>query len=149
MLFVTPWTVARQGPPSMEVSRILEYVASSSSKYSLGVSLFPLHLIPLSTRHSVLIFPRSVHSQSCPTLGDPMDCGMPGLPVHHQLLEFTQTHVHSVGDAIQPSHPLLSPSPALNLPSIRVFQISQLFTSGGQNIGVSASASLLPMNIQD
>ena len=50
-------------------------------------------------------------TQSCPTLCDPMDCSMPGLPVHHQLPEFTQTHVHWVGDAIQPSHPLSSPSP--------------------------------------
>ena len=50
-------------------------------------------------------------TQSCPTLCDPMNCSMPGLPVHHQLLEFTQTHVHRVGDAIQPSHPLSSPSP--------------------------------------
>ena len=55
-------------------------------------------------------------SQSCPTLCDPMDCSTPGLPVHHQLPEFTQTHVHWVSDAIQPSHPLLPPSPpALNL----------------------------------
>ena len=53
--------------------------------------------------------------QSCLTLCDPMDCSTPGLPVHHQLPEFTQTHVHRVGDAIQPSHPLSSPSPpALN-----------------------------------
>ena len=55
-------------------------------------------------------------TQSCPTLCDPMDCSTPGLPVHHQLLEFTQTHVHRVGEVIQPSHPLSSPSPpALNL----------------------------------
>ena len=55
-------------------------------------------------------------AQSCLTICDPMDCSMPGLPVHHQLLEFTQTHVHWVGDAIQLSHPLLSPSPpAFNL----------------------------------
>ena len=61
-------------------------------------------------------------AQLCPTLCDPMDCSRPGLPVHHQLPEFTQTHVHWVNDAIQPSHPLLSPSPpALNFPSIRVF----------------------------
>ena len=53
--------------------------------------------------------------QLCLTLCDPMDCSTPGLPVHHQLLEFTQTHVHRVSDAIQPSHPLSSPSPALNL----------------------------------
>ena len=55
-------------------------------------------------------------TQSYLTLCNPMDCSMPGLPVHHQLLEFTQTHVHSIGDAIQPSHPLSSPSPpAFNL----------------------------------
>ena len=55
-------------------------------------------------------------AQSCLTLCDPMNRSMPGLPVHHQLLEFSQTHVHWVGDAIQPSHPLSSPSPpALNL----------------------------------
>ena len=53
---------------------------------------------------------RSV-TQSCPTLCDPMNCSTPGLPVHHQLLEFTETHVHPVSDAIQPSHPLSSPSP--------------------------------------
>ena len=49
------------------------------------------------------------------TLSDPMNCSMPGFPIHHQLPEFTQTHVHWVGDAIQPSHPLSSPSPAFNL----------------------------------
>ena len=55
-------------------------------------------------------------AQSSPTLCDPMNCSTPGLPVHHRLPEFTQTHVHRVGDAIQPSHLLLSPSPpALNL----------------------------------
>ena len=53
--------------------------------------------------------------QSCPTPCDPMDCRTPGFPVHHQLPEFTQTHVHRVRDAIQPSHPLSSPSPASNL----------------------------------
>ena len=55
-------------------------------------------------------------TQSCPTLCDPMDCSTPGLPVHHQLPELAQTHVHRVGDAIQPSYPLSSPSlPAFNL----------------------------------
>ena len=49
-------------------------------------------------------------AQSCPTLCNPMNCSMPGLPVHHQLQEFTQTHIHQFGDAIQPSHPLSSPS---------------------------------------
>ena len=54
-------------------------------------------------------------TQSCPTLCDPMNCSTPGFPVHHQLPEFTQTHVHWVGDAIQPSHPLSSSPPAFNL----------------------------------
>ena len=90
-------------------------------------------------------------AQSCPTLCDPMDCSTPGFPVHHQLLEPTQTHVHRVSDAIQPCHPLLSPSPpAFNLSQHQsLFPVSQFFASGGQSIGVSASASVLPMNIQD
>ena len=54
-------------------------------------------------------------AQSCPTLCNPMNRSTPGLPAHHQLPEFTQTYVHWVGDAIQPSHPLSSPSPAFNL----------------------------------
>ena len=89
-------------------------------------------------------------AQSCLTLCDPMNPmnhSMPVLPVHHQLPESTQTHVHWVGDAIQPSHPLLSPSPpAFNLSQHRSFQMSQLFAVGGQNIGVSASTSVLPLN---
>ena len=61
-------------------------------------------------------------TKSCPTVCDPMNRGMPGLPVHHQLLESTQTHVHRVGDAIQPSHPLSSPLLLHAVfPSIRVF----------------------------
>ena len=61
-------------------------------------------------------------AQPCPTLCDPMNRSTPGLPIHHQLPEFTQTHVHWVGDAIQPSHPLSSPSPPDPIPpSIRVF----------------------------
>ena len=56
-------------------------------------------------------------TQSCPTLCNPMNCSTPGLPVHHQLPELTQTHVHQVGDAIQPSHPLSSPSPPAPNPS--------------------------------
>ena len=89
-------------------------------------------------------------AQSCPTLCNPMNRTTPGLPVHHQLLEFTQTHVHQVGDAIQPSHPLSSPSPPAPNPSQhQSFPVSQLFTWGGQSTGVSASASVLPKNTQD
>ena len=137
-------------------------------------------------------------TQSCPTLCDPMNHSTPGLPVHHQLQDFTQTHVHWVSDAIQPSHPLLSPSPPaislsqhlLLLPSrfshVRLcgtpwtaayqaspsmgfsrqehwsglpfpspfpasgsLKMSQLFSSGSQSIGVSASTSVVPMNTRD
>ena len=89
-------------------------------------------------------------AQSCSTLFDPMNRSTPGLPVHHQLPEFTQTHVHRVSDAI--SHLILC-CPLLLLPpvppSIRVFSNSQLFAWGGQSTGVSASASVLPVNTQD
>ena len=72
-----------------------------------------------------------------------MYCSTPGLPVHHQLPEFTQTHVHRVGDAIQPSHPLLHPVPfsshLQSFPAPGSFPMSQFFTSSGQHIGVSAS----------
>ena len=61
--------------------------------------------------------------QSCPTLCDPMDCSTPGLPVHHQLPELAQTHVHWISDAIQPSHPLSSPSP----PTFNLSQHQGLF----------------------
>ena len=89
-------------------------------------------------------------TQLCLTLCNPTDCSTAGFPVHYQLPELAQTHVHWVGDAIKPSHPLSSPSPL-------AFDLSQhqgLFqwvssSSGGQSIGVSASASVLPMNIQD
>ena len=89
-------------------------------------------------------------AQSCLTLCDPMDCRTSGLPVHHQLPEFIQTHVHWVGDAIQPSHPVIPSSSCLqSFPASGSFPMSQFFTSGGQSIGVSASALVLPMNIQD
>ena len=74
----------------------------------LGVSGTPLTSISVQF---------SSVAQSCPTLCDPMNCSTPGLPVHHQLLEFTQTHVHHVSDAIQPSHPWSSPSPPAPNPS--------------------------------
>ena len=88
--------------------------------------------------------------QSCPTLCDPMNCSTPGLSVHQQLPEFTQTQVHGVSDAIQPSHPLSSPFLLLPiLPASRSFPMSQFFEWSGQSIGVSASASVLPMSTQN
>ena len=78
-------------------------------------------------------------TQSCPTLCNPMDCSMPGLPVHHPLPELAQTHVHQDSDASrQPSHPLSYSSP----PASGSFPMSQFFSSGG----VSASASVSPSN---
>ena len=97
-LFATPRTAAYQAPPSMGFSR---------QEYWNGV--------PLPS-------PKTVHqfnsvAQLCLTLCDPMNRSTPGLPVHHQLPEFTQTHVHLVSDAIQPSHPLSSPFPPAPNPS--------------------------------
>ena len=88
-------------------------------------------------------------AQLCTTLCDPMNRSTPGLPVHHQLTEFTQTHVHRVSDAIQPSHPLSSPSP----PAPNSSQHQSLFqwvnhSHGGQSTGVSALASFLPKKSQ-
>ena len=84
-------------------------------------------------------------------LCDPMNRSTPGLPVHHQLPEPTQTHFHWVSDAIQPSHPLSSPfsSCLQSFPGSGSFPMSQFFASGGQNPGASASASVLPMNTHD
>ena len=87
---------------------------------------------------------------SCLTLCNPMDCNMLGFPVHHQLLALAQTYVHWVGDAIQPSHPVIPFSSHLqSFPASGSFPMSQFLASGGQSIGVSASASVLPMNIQN
>ena len=104
-------------------ARILEWVAVTSFRGSYptqGSNPSLLHLLhwqagfflplePLGKPTNVNRF--SSVAQLCPSLCDPMDCSTPGLPVHHQLPEFTQTHVHRVGDAMRPSHPLSSPSP--------------------------------------
>ena len=118
-LCATLWTIALQAPLSMEFSR-QEYwsglpfpspgdlpnsgIESGSPELQADSLLSEPPGKDLSVQFSSV-------TQLCPTLCDPMNCSMPGLPVHHQLPEFTQTNVHRVGDAIQPSHPLLSPSP--------------------------------------
>ena len=81
----------------------------------------------------------------------PMDCSTPGLPVHHQLLEPTQAHVHRVSDAIQPFSSSVVPFSCCpqSFPASGSLQMSQLFAWGGQSIGVSASTLVLPVNIQD
>ena len=92
----------------------------------------------------------SLVTQSCPTLCDPLNHSTPGLPVHYQLLESIQTHVQKSG---MPSTISSSVAPFSSCPqsfsASGSFQMSQLFASGGQSIGVSASASVLPMNTQD
>ena len=90
-------------------------------------------------------------AQSCLTLCNPMDCSTPGFPVRCWLQELAQTHVHWVGDAIQPSHPLLSPSsPAFNLTQHQcLFQWVSSSHQVAKSIRVSASASVLLMNTQD
>ena len=121
--FVTPWITACQASLSITNSQsslkfmsIESVMPSSISSSVVPFSSCPQSLpasgsFPMSQLYSLF----SSVTQSCWTLCDPTNRGMPGLPVHHQLPEFTQTHVHQVGDAIQPSHPLSSPSPpALN-----------------------------------
>ena len=90
-------------------------------------------------------------AQSCPTLCEPMDCSMPGLPVYHQLPEFTQTQCSlnrwchpAISSSVIPFSSCLH-----SLPASGSFPVSQLFAWGGQSIGVSASTSVLPMNTQD
>ena len=88
----------------------------------LGASTVAVHAWDLLKEVTIIFITSTIVSvqfrsvtQSCPTLCDPMNRSTPGLPVHHQLPEFTQTHVHRVSDATQPSHPLSSTSPAFNL----------------------------------
>ena len=110
--------------------------------YHQSIHLCHLYLIPVQF---------SSVAQPCPTLWDPMDCSTSGFPVHHQLLELTQTHVH-LSQWYHPTIPsFVAPfsSHLQSFPASGSFKMSQFFTSGGQRIGVSASALLLSMNIQD
>ena len=109
----TLWTAAYQAPPSMgfSMARLLEWGAIAFSP------VIPLIQYKISSVQFTSV------TQSYPTLCNTMDCSTPGIHVHHQLPEFTQTHVHWVGDAIQPSHPLLSPSP----PTFNLSQHQGLF----------------------
>ena len=103
------------------------------------------------SQHHLLGFQFSSVARLCPTLCDPMNHSKPGLPIHHQLLVSLQTHVHWVSDAIPVISSSVIPfsSYPQSSPASRSFQMSQLFTSGGQRTGVSALTSVLPMNTQD
>ena len=108
LLDVTSIFIISSSPPS----------PSSSSSWPFSFfSWFPDSLVPWSIFFQFSSVQFSSVTQSCPTLCDPMNCSAPGLPVHHLLPEFTQTHLHRVGDAIQPSHPLSSPFPPAPNPS--------------------------------
>ena len=98
----TPWTAACQASLSFTISRSL-------------LRLMSIELVMPSNLLTIIQF--SSVAQSCLTLCDRMDCSTPGFPIHHQLPELAQTHVYQVGDAIQPSHPLSSPSPPAPNPS--------------------------------
>ena len=146
-----------------------EGVCRGISPYSFLLFHWPFHSLSSSTvtiKITLSLMPNSLRvfwgygcliqklllllvAWSCPTLCDPMDCSMPGFPVLHRLPELAQTYVHWVSETIQPSCPLLSPSPAFNLSQHQgLFPMRRLFASGGQSIGASASTSVLPMNIQ-
>ena len=156
-LSVTPWTVAtRRLCPwdspgrntGVDCHFLLQRIFPTqvSNPDLLHHSKILYRPSPQGSNISSVQFSRLVVSDSL----DPMNRSMPGLPVHHQLLEFIQTHVHWVSDATQSSHPLSSPSPPAPNPSQhQSFPMSQLFISSGQSIGVSALASVLPMNTQD
>ena len=150
-----PWTAASQASIYRILqARMLEWVAMPCSRGSFqsGIQLRPPALqadsLPLSHwgAHCALPVQFSPVAQSCPTLCDPMDCSTPGLPAHHQLPEFTQTHVHWVSDAIQPSHPLSSPSPpSFNLSQFRVFSSESVLHIRRPNYW-SFSFSISPSN---
>ena len=112
------------------------------------ISLIISNVFP--SNYSFFLF--VVWSLNCvrPALCESMDCSMPGFPVLHYLPDFAQTHVHWVGDTIQPSHPLLASfsSCPQSFPESGSFPMSWLFALGGQSIGVLVSASVLPMTIQ-
>ena len=130
---------------SQESSRVLEFESINLSVLSLlsGPTLTSIHYYWKNHQFGSV-------AQSGPMLCDPTDCTTTGFPVLHQLLDLAQTHVYPVGNAIQLSHPLLSPFPsAFNLSRIRSFPRGQFFPLDGQSIGASASASVLPMNIQE
>ena len=148
-LFVTSWTVARQAslsitnswslPKLIPIELVMPFNHLMQSPSGCWYVWIDLSLVQFSSV-----------AQSCLTLCDPMNCSTPGLPVHHQLPEFTQTHVHRVSDAIQPSisSSVVPFSCPQSLPASESFPMSQLFAWGGQSTGISASASFLPKKSQ-
>ena len=109
-----------------------------------------INLMQLDLSAFVLNLFSSVQSLSRVHLCNAMDCSMPGFPIHHQLSNLTQAHVHRLGDAIQLSHPVFPFSSCVqSFLTSGSFPMTQFFPSGGQIIGASTSASVFPVNIQD
>ena len=130
---ITTTTITpRSSTPANSFSSSSPSPSSSSSSYYLTITTI------ITTISSIQF---SSVAQSCPILCNPMDCSMPGLPVHHQLPEFTQIHVHRVSDAIQLSHLLLSPSP-------RAFHLSQHQGLFKQVIPLHQVAKVLEFQLQ-
>ena len=140
------WDLPRPGIKPVSPALAAELPTSGPPQKFAGLFYKVPDTLQLLGKHSVQF---SSVAQSCLTLCDPMNHSKPGLPVHHQLPESTQTHVHWVGDAVQPSHPVVPFSHSQSFPASGSLQMSQLFTSGGQSTGVSASISVLPMNTED
>ena len=113
--------------PALFMVQLLQPYMTTGKTIALAIWIFVIKEIPLLfntlSRFVIVFLPRSSSvqfssvAQSCQTICDPMNHSMPGLPVHHHLPEFTQSHIHRVSDAIQPSHPLSSPSPPAPNPS--------------------------------
>ena len=124
--FIYPHIFKHDPLPLIKLQQpVLQTLSISIKDYEMPWGLQQVGLVICQSLTSVQF---SSVAQSCPTLCDPMSYGTPGLPVHHQLLEFTQTRVHRFGDTIQPSHPLLSPSPPAPNPSQHHSPLSKGFS---------------------
>ena len=125
------YTQITKHPIAETLSQCIAFFNTFLNGYFLTITLKLLNYLEIIIWWIIYKLCYSIHfmfspssvAQSCSSLCDPMDCSMPGFPVHHQLLELAQIHVHQVGDAIQPSHPLLSPSP----PTFKLSQHQGLF----------------------
>ena len=151
-----PTTVTPATPSQTTVGSLTQasWAHSTNSCFSQEVFCFHLSLFKFPfLQVSLSQFYQQIPSQFSSVVSDslqPHGLSTPGLPVHHQLPEPAQTHVHWISDAIQSSHPVVPFSSCLqSFPVSGSFPMTQFFTSGGQSIRVSASASVLPMNIQD
>ena len=128
-------------------TNIIWYQLYVESKKIVQINLFTKHRVMIGNKLMVTMGEGCWVTKSRPTLWDLMDCSKPGCPGLHYLLEFAQTYVHWVSDAISSSVSHFFSRPQ-SFPASGSFPMSRLFASGGQRVGASALASVLPMNIQ-